>query len=64
MNLDEVVCFCQNVTCGMIKNAVDNGASTLEEVQKITGAGTVCGSCIDNVKNLVEQFTAERAAQI
>lgn len=63
MNLDEVVCFCQNVTSGMIKNAVDNGVSTLEEVQKITGAGTVCGSCIDNVKNLVEQFTAERAAQ-
>lgn len=63
MNLDEVICFCQNVTSGMIKDAVNNGAATLEEVQKITGAGTVCGSCIDRVKQLVEQFAAERAAQ-
>ena len=57
MNPDEVICFCQNVTSGMIKDAVDNGAATLEEVQKInrcrnrlrfvyrqskTTCGTVC----------------------
>lgn len=60
MNLDKVVCYCMNVTSGMIKNAVDNGASTLEEVQSATGAGTVCGSCLDNVQRLVEQFAAER----
>lgn len=60
MNLDKIVCYCQNITNGMIKDAVDNGANTLEEVQEITGAGTVCGSCIDNVKHLVEQFVAER----
>ena len=47
----------------MIKNAVDNGATTLEEVQKITGAGTVCGSCVANVQRLVEQFAAERTDQ-
>lgn len=61
MNLDKVVCFCMNVTAGMIKDAVDNGASTLEEVQEITGAGTVCGSCIENVQRLVEQFVTEHA---
>mgnify|MGYP001027172325 FL=1 len=61
MNLDEVICFCQSVTSGMIKDAVDNGATTLEEVQERTGAGTVCGSCIANVQRLVEQFVAERA---
>jgi len=53
MNLDEVICFCQSVTSGMIKDAVDNGAATLEEVQERTGAGTVCGSCIANVQRLV-----------
>ncbi len=63
MNPDEVICFCQNVTSGMIKNAVDNGAATLEEVQAATGAGTVCGGCISNIQRLVEQFTDERAAQ-
>ena len=63
MNLDEVICFCQNVTSGMIKNAVDKGATTLEEVQKITVAGTLCGSCVANVQRLVEQFAAKRTDQ-
>ena len=60
MNLDKVVCNCMNVTNGMIKDAVDNGADSLEEVQNITGAGTVCGACVDNVRQLVKQFVSER----
>lgn len=60
MNLDKVVCNCLNVTIGMIKDAVNNGANSLEEVQEITGAGTVCGSCLDDVQRLVEQFVSER----
>lgn len=63
MNLDKVVCYCMNVTSGMIRDAIDNGASTLEEVQSVTGAGTVCGSCLDSVQRLVEQFVAERAGK-
>ena len=60
MNLDKVVCNCLNVTIGMIKDAVDAGASTLEEVQDATGAGTVCGACIEDVEHLVEFFVKER----
>ena len=60
MNLYKVVCNCLGVTNGMIKEAVDAGASTLEEVQNATGAGTVCGVCIDDVERLVEFFVAER----
>lgn len=60
MNLDKVVCDCLSVTIGMIKDAVDDGASTLEEVQEKTGAGTVCGSCVDEVQHLVDQFVKER----
>lgn len=60
MNLDKVVCNCLNVTIGMIKDAVDAGASTLDEVQDATGAGTVCGACIENVEHLVEFFVKER----
>lgn len=44
----------------MIKEAVDAGASTLEEVQDATGAGTACGACVDDVRRLVEQFVKER----
>ncbi len=60
MNLDKTVCYCMNVTNGMIKDAVENGAASLEEVQEITGAGTVCGACLENVRRLVEEFLAEK----
>lgn len=60
MDLEKVVCYCQNVTNGMIKDAVDAGAGTVEEVQEATGAGTVCGSCIDDIQHLVDEFAAEQ----
>lgn len=60
MNLDKIVCSCMSVTNGMIKDAVDAGASTVEEVQLETCAGTVCGACLENVEHLVDQFVKER----
>lgn len=60
MDMDKIVCNCYSVTNGMIKEAVENGATTLEEVQDATNAGTVCGACIDDIQHLVEQFVAER----
>ncbi len=44
MDMDKIVCACNSVTNGMIKEAVESGAKTLEEVQEKTGAGTVCGA--------------------
>lgn len=63
MDSDKVVCNCLNVTIGMIQDAVNSGASTVEEVQEITGAGTVCGACLEDVEHLVEEFTAQKKQQ-
>ena len=60
MNLDKVVCSCLDITVGMIKDAVDSGASTLEEVQEKTGAASVCGACADEVQRCVDYFATER----
>ena len=60
MNLDKIICDCLSVTSGMIKEAVENGSSTLEEVQEATGAGTACGVCIDDIQHLIDYFTTER----
>lgn len=60
MNLDEIICSCLGVTKGMIKEAVDSGASTFEEVQAITNVGEACGICIDDAKELIEQLVKER----
>lgn len=60
MDLDKIVCSCLGITNGMIKDAVASGATTLEEVQEATGAGTVCGACIEDVQHLIDQFAAEQ----
>lgn len=60
MDLDKITCNCMGVTNGMIKDAVDAGANSLEEVQASTSAGTVCGACLDDVRRLVDFFLAER----
>lgn len=59
MNLNKVVCSCLNITNGMIKDAVDSGAVTLEEVQQKTGAASVCGVCADDVQRLIDYFATE-----
>ena len=43
--LDKItkVCICKGIARATIKKAIMNGAKTLEEVQKATGAGS--GSC-------------------
>lgn len=60
MNLDKIVCNCYSVTNGMIKDAVEAGATTLEQVMDATNAGTVCGACIDDLQRLVDEFVGEK----
>ena len=40
------VCLCTGISRKAIKNAIQNGAKTIEEVQNATGAGS--GSCKGN----------------
>ncbi len=56
MDYDKIVCNCMGVTNGMIKEAVDAGAKTVDEVQDATGAGTVCGACLEDIQHLVDEF--------
>ena len=60
MNLDKVVCHCMGITNGMIKDAVEAGAKTLEDVQEQAGASTVCGACLEDVQRLVDFFVSEQ----
>lgn len=60
MDLDKVICTCFGITNGMIKEAVDSGAATLEEVQAINDVGTACGICIDEVQRAIDYFASEK----
>lgn len=59
MNPDEVICSCLDITKGMIQEAVNSGATTLEEVQEINNVGTICGACVEDVENLIAELTAK-----
>ena len=58
--LDEItkVCVCKSISRLKIKEAIKSGAKTVEEVKKITGAGT--GSCkgcrcISKIQMLIDE---------
>lgn len=53
------VCTCKAISRAKIKEAIKNGALTLEEVQRITGAGNgACGGkrCTPKILELLEAF--------
>lgn len=60
MNLEDVVCNCFGVTNGMIKEAVDSGATNLEEIQAVLDVGTACGACLDEVQRSIDYFVTQR----
>ena len=43
--LDKIVCDCLGTTVEDVKEAVANGATTVEDIQETTEAGTICGAC-------------------
>jgi nitrite reductase (NADH) large subunit len=47
------VCNCTGVTRGQIGDAIALGAVTYEDVQRETGASTVCGSCRPQIADLL-----------
>ncbi len=56
-NVAQIICECRNVTDQQIEELVKSGkAETLEQVQEITGLGTVCGSCRSKARDLVHEL--------
>ncbi len=56
MDMDTIVCPCLGLTAQDIKDAVENGATSFEEVQDVTEVGSICGACIDEVKELIAEL--------
>lgn len=60
MDNDKVICTCMGVTVGAIKEAVENGANSVGDIQDATGAGTICGACFEEIELLVDKFSKAR----
>ncbi|MCI6681766.1 DUF1653 domain-containing protein [Parafannyhessea umbonata] len=55
------VCPCRHVTEEDIRKAIADGATSLKQVRKATGAGSKCGKCKPAAKKLVKRLLAGQA---
>jgi bacterioferritin-associated ferredoxin len=56
------VCICKAISRAAIKKAIRNGAKTLEDVQKATGAGSgACGGrrCSEKIEQLLAEINEQ-----
>lgn len=53
MDREQMICPCLDVTVGQIMDAYEEGATTVDAIKDITGAGSVCGACIDQIEDLL-----------
>ena len=59
-NDQKEACHCKNVTYGRIRAAVQQGAKTVEEVQKLTGYGTGCGKCREFIEYIIRDYLEQQ----
>ena len=55
MNPEKIICPCKKVTKGQILKAMEAGARGYKEVSKVTGAGSKCGKCEDEVRKFIKK---------
>ncbi|PVZ08346.1 (2Fe-2S)-binding protein [Porphyromonas loveana] len=54
---DEIICHCNEITRGEIEKAIkEKGLKTVDEVGEATEAGTVCGSCQDDIQAILDEI--------
>jgi len=50
-----IVCLCRRVSDREINHLVRQGARTTSDIASACGAGTACGSCVDDVERFVSR---------
>jgi len=54
---DIEICQCNGIMKSEIVKAIkEKGLKTVEEVQDVTDAGTVCGSCIPDIEDILKEI--------
>ncbi len=49
-----IVCLCKGVSCGTVRQAIGEGARSVEEVGRVCGAGTDCGGCQGAIEDILD----------
>ncbi len=56
------VCVCHGVTDRAIREAVDDGATSLYDVQCTLAVASCCGRCEDSARQVVDEHIEKRVA--
>lgn len=54
-----LVCLCKGVSDKKIRWLVQNGATCLRDIMATCQAGSDCGSCVCQVRDLIQETRAE-----
>lgn len=58
MENDDIVCNCMQITKGEIIDAIKAGnLKSIDEIGEETEAGTVCGTCHDDIEDIIKEVT-------
>jgi len=58
-----IVCMCRAVTLRTVRAAIESGADSLEAVERRCGAGGDCGSCREEIADVLRAACADAAAR-
>jgi bacterioferritin-associated ferredoxin len=50
-----IVCVCNNISDREIRQAVDMGISSVAELYRELGVGTVCGTCVSYAREVLHE---------
>ncbi|QCR22876.1 nitrate reductase [Pontibacter sp. SGAir0037] len=62
--IGKLVCSCNNVGSGNIKNKIAEGCTDFKQLCTATGAGTGCGSCRPEVKQILEESMKQEVVKV
>ncbi|MDO4483180.1 MAG: (2Fe-2S)-binding protein [Clostridia bacterium] len=62
MNTQKLICTCNEVKYQDVIDAVNDGCTTVEEVQERTHCGYGCGRCKAFLRSYVEELLEEKQA--
>lgn len=54
-----IACICNNVNSATIENAVEMGATSIDDVRESTGATSCCGKCQFKVNRIVQDTLSD-----
>jgi len=56
-----IVCLCKGVNEREIRETITSGCMTEESIGHLCGAGTDCGSCLETLRELLDERSAHHA---